>query len=58
MVVEKNRFTRFDERACLVSRRVSEFLRRWFKSSQRNQTCFAFNRFRKPCNHPNLYFAA
>jgi hypothetical protein len=24
-------------------------------ASRRNQNIFAFNHFRRPCNHPNLY---
>jgi hypothetical protein len=27
-----------------------------YVSGRRNQSCFSFNRFRKPCNHPNLWF--
>jgi hypothetical protein len=26
-----------------------------YVSGLRNQSCFAFSYFRKPCNHPNLY---
>ena len=37
---------------------VDSLKSRCFKSGQRNQSYFAFNHFRKPCNHPNLYFAA
>ena len=37
-----------------MSRRVSDFERRWFKSGLCNQLFFPVNEFPVPCNHPNF----
>jgi hypothetical protein len=44
----------FGRHVCLVSRRVSDFERRWFKSGLCNQLFFPVNEFPVPCNHPNF----